>query len=256
MDSIGEILRQARNERGWTLDEVASKTRINRKYLDAIERGDRNSIPGGFFYKSFVRQYASAVSDADSRMAGEIEGMLAAEEPVKVQEPDVQILKAMADRPAQERPGRLRSSSSLTYAVLLIAAVAGSSGLYMWWHQVELHASSPTQAPAQASTPARQPETPAAPEKTPQHAAVQPVASLETPPIAPDEKIVLMVAANEPTWFQVWSDGKSVYSGVLQPGEPKVFAAKEGARMKVGNAGGLEVKFNGRPIGSIGTRGQ
>jgi cytoskeleton protein RodZ len=257
MDSIGEMLHRARDERGLTLDEVAARTRINRKYLAAIERGDRESIPGGFFYKSFIRQYAAIVCDKDSGLADDIEAILAAEGPAAPHEP---VLKTMAAKPPLERPGRSRNISAATYAIFLILALAGSSGLYMWWHWAQqAHAAGetpPAQRPEQASSTPPQPQqtAPNTPPATQQSPPI-PQASTAQPP-SPDSKIVLDIAATEPTWFQVWSDGKSVFSGVLNSGESKTFAAKDGARMKVGNAGGIEVKFNGKPIGAIGTRGQ
>ena len=43
---------------------------------------------------------------------------------------------------------------------------------------------------------------------------------------------------------------------MLQPSQTKTLRASDVAKMKVGNAGGLEVRWNGKPIGPIGPRGQ
>jgi cytoskeleton protein RodZ len=244
MDSIGEILRRAREERGLTLDEIASRTRINRRYLEAIERGDREAIPGGFFYKSFIRQYVSLLGDKDSHLGDEIARILAAEEPAAPPEQDDHILKAMAANPPPERLARSRNVSTTTYLVLLILALAGSSALYMWWHRGQ-QAQTTGETPS-AQKPEQKAESPMVP---------QPVALNKPPPAGPGE-FTLDIEAIEPTWFQVVSDGKMVFTGVLKPGESKTLAVKDGARMKVGNAGGIEVKFNGRPIGTVGNRGQ
>jgi hypothetical protein len=69
-------------------------------------------------------------------------------------------------------------------------------------------------------------------------------------------QVTLSVSATEPTWLSVVSDGKQVFSGVLQPSESKTLEGREAARIKVGNAGGLEVRWNGKPIGPLGPRGQ
>src|SRR5258708_3431192 len=266
MESIGQILRRARDECGLTLDEVATRTRINRKYLEAIERGDRESIPGGFFYKSFIRQYAAVVSGKDSSLVNEVEDILGAEEPAARPEPEDHLLKAMAAKPPMERPATARNVSAATYLILLILALAGSSGLYMWWHRAQqAHAAGDvTPAPAPKQAEQQKTESPPAPQQV--APAPPPVASPATPTPAPppspdvasnpDAKIVLDVAGIEETWVQVFSDGKSAFSGVLKSVESKTFAAKEGARMKVGNAGGLQVKLNGNPIGTIGPSGQ
>ena len=52
------------------------------------------------------------------------------------------------------------------------------------------------------------------------------------------------------------SDGKNIYSGILDPDQTKVFDGHESARIKAGNAGGVHIVFNGRVIGALGPRGQ
>ena len=59
MFSVGEVLQRARLDQGMDLTTVATRTKIKPKYLQAIEAGDRKSLPGGFFYKSFVYEYAT-----------------------------------------------------------------------------------------------------------------------------------------------------------------------------------------------------
>ena len=61
MDSPGTILRRARSQQGLELAELAARIKINRKYLEAMEADNWKNLPGGFFYKSFVRQYAGAL---------------------------------------------------------------------------------------------------------------------------------------------------------------------------------------------------
>ena len=63
-------------------------------------------------------------------------------------------------------------------------------------------------------------------------------------------------SAVEQTWLEVSSDGRVVFSGVLQPGDTKVIAGTQSAKLLVGNAGGLTIKFNGKPIGAVGGRGE
>ena len=56
--SLGEKLRQAREERGISISEVAEQTRISPLYLKSIEADDYKPLPGGIFNKGFVRSYA------------------------------------------------------------------------------------------------------------------------------------------------------------------------------------------------------
>ncbi len=60
-DTIGEQLRQAREERGIPLREVADQTRISIHYLEAIEANEFHRLPGGIFNRSFLKSYARYV---------------------------------------------------------------------------------------------------------------------------------------------------------------------------------------------------
>jgi cytoskeletal protein RodZ len=50
-----------RQQKGISLDEIAQKTKISVRYLDAIERGQFAMLPGGIYNISYIRQYARAV---------------------------------------------------------------------------------------------------------------------------------------------------------------------------------------------------
>ncbi len=59
--TLGEKLRQAREERGITIMEVSEQTRISPLYLEAIENDDYSPLPGGIFNKGFVKSFAKYV---------------------------------------------------------------------------------------------------------------------------------------------------------------------------------------------------
>jgi len=71
-----------------------------------------------------------------------------------------------------------------------------------------------------------------------------------------DGHAVLNLSAIDEVWISVTANGKEVFSGVLKPSQTKTLTGIEAAQMKVGNAGGLDVSWNGKPIGPIGPRGQ
>ena len=61
MSEIGEKLRSARIERGYTIDDLQKKTKIQKRYLAAIEEGKFDQLPGDFYVRAFVKQYADSV---------------------------------------------------------------------------------------------------------------------------------------------------------------------------------------------------
>src|SRR5579871_5328404 len=82
MFSVGETLQRARLEQGLDVATVAVRTKINARYLEAIEADDRGSLPSSFFYKSFVHQYARTLSLDTKEIDAEIDRVLSAEAPV------------------------------------------------------------------------------------------------------------------------------------------------------------------------------
>jgi hypothetical protein len=68
--------------------------------------------------------------------------------------------------------------------------------------------------------------------------------------------VVLNLSATEKTWLSISSEGKRLFSGFLEPSQTKTLTGLDAARMTVGNAGGIEVRLNGKPIGPIGKSGQ
>ena len=60
-DSLGEFLRRERELRNISLDDVAERTKISRRYLEAIEEGHYDRLPGEAFVRGFIRAYARSV---------------------------------------------------------------------------------------------------------------------------------------------------------------------------------------------------
>jgi|SRR5579871_1888782 len=262
--SVGERLRQARLDQGLDLNAVVARTKISVKNLEAIEADDRASIASGFFYRSFVDQYARALSLEPTELLAEVDRMRAVEAPLPLPGQNGQVIRRVEPLyRAKKSYGRMLASLAL-----LVLTLTGCSGFYWLWRTGRMPSIAATinwmqreKSPAQivANRIAPPPKTAesgtaklaaVAPEPTP---APQPN---EAPLLSRDYKLLLDLLAREETWLSVSSDGKQVFSGVLGPNQTKTVAGKEFAKIRVGNAGGLEVKLNGKLIGPLGGRGQ
>ena len=84
-------------------------------------------------------------------------------------------------------------------------------------------------------------------------AAAAPAA--ETPKPEP-AKLSVGLSATERTWVSVSSDGKTVFRGVLRASQTKNIEGLDNAKLLTGNAAGLDVRWNGKPIGPLGLHGQ
>lgn len=61
MDEIGHILREARENKGLSLEDIQDKTRINVRYLAALENGQYSALPTPVHTRGFLRNYARAL---------------------------------------------------------------------------------------------------------------------------------------------------------------------------------------------------
>ncbi len=228
--------------------EIAEELCITQRYLHALECDDLSNLPGTFFYKSFVKQYAAILGVPIKKIQPGIEALVQTVEPVVVETPAVELTPPPGNAirvldPLVEASNRYFSNRKIGLPVVVLTlALLACTGFYKWWTQP------PRQqvrtAPPQAST--QKQNVP--------NSRVE-VSATQDPNDA--NHVVLNLAATEQVWLSITnSEGKQIFSGVLQPSQTKTLTAADAAEMKVGNAGGIEVRLNGKDIGPLGGRGQ
>ena len=86
--TIGEVLKDKRTELGLGLSEAEKLTNIPKLYIIALETGDYKALPGDFYIKAYLKQYAEKLDlDADQIMfAYEKDGSMSVEEHEDIQE--------------------------------------------------------------------------------------------------------------------------------------------------------------------------
>ena len=100
----------------------------------------------------------------------------------------------------------------------------------------------PPQTPQQ-QTPATAPASTAAAEKA-------------APPPNPDATVHLELTFDEPGWVSARADGKFLFTGTMQAGQTKSAEGVKEVTLRLGNAGGVTITLNGKPLGPVGPKGQ
>lgn len=151
--TLGEKLRQARDERGISISEVAEQTRISPMYLELIENDDYRTLPGGIFNKGFVKSYAKYVGIDEQEALQDYAKIVAGDED-KVDHQKVYKPEVLTDD---------RTSSSMIPTIIFAAIILG----LMTWGILELVKyiqANPSQVVANANTaPANNNANPAGP---------------------------------------------------------------------------------------------
>jgi cytoskeletal protein RodZ len=76
LTELGTRLKEAREEKQLTLEVLQERTKIQKRYLEAIERGDFDQLPGNFYTRAFVKSYADAVGLDSEELFREYESIL------------------------------------------------------------------------------------------------------------------------------------------------------------------------------------
>jgi len=186
--SVGEQLRNARENMKLSLEDVASQTRIPRRHLENIEASEWNELPAPTYTIGFAKSYASAVgldrTAIGEQLREEIGGPRAAQTAPEVFEP--------AD-PARAMPMWLVIGAIV--AVILVVL------LFNWLDNRSLEPSDEAAPAVPATAPL---QTSAAPAPAPAPAATGPV----------------VLTALQPVWIRVYQkDGAALFERVLGAGE-------------------------------------
>jgi cytoskeleton protein RodZ len=75
-------------------------------------------------------------------------------------------------------------------------------------------------------------------------------------PTNPNAALHVELIAAEPVWVLAKADGKFSFSGTLEANQHRVIDANQNLTLRLGNAGGISILVNGKPIGPVGPKGQ
>ena len=247
MGSLGETLRQARLNRGASIADAERETHIRRKYLEALESEDYAALPAQVYTRGFIRNYA--------RFLGlDPEQMLDLFGPARSRE-DRPALRAATPRLSTGRPLSMRIFIAL--AVLLLFGLLVT---YLWTQYnsfVEsLGEADRGATPKTTTTAAAGRAAVASPSPLAIIVPAGPPTPAASPAPTPERGIVVEARVSDRTWMEVWVDGAPQLQSTLQAGSVRTFTATQQLRMRVGNAGGVQVIVNGEPLGQLGDRYQ
>jgi cytoskeleton protein RodZ len=287
--SFGERLRREREMRGISLDEIATATKISARNLRALEDEKFSQLPGGIFNKGFVRAYAKFLGIDEEQIVAEYEA--ASQETEAAREQKLKEEFSKAEFRKQRRDGdqeislEPKSQWGTIAIIVLIAALAYVGYSYYQRKKLERQqrfltpvATQAAPAQSQASAPPPLPSAsipePAGNQLAPANAAEpqqsateknqgeQPASQKTETPSAPTDSsssssaakpIELKIKVNKTSWISIVADGKTLVSSTLEPGTERTFKASDKIEMVLGNAGGVEISYNGKTVENPGT---
>lgn len=253
--TVGEQLRKARAAQSLSLGQISEETKISKFYLEAIEANQLERLPGLFFYKAFVRQYATRLKLDGKKLEAQIVAEHGQAEVNLAELRQVQTRTRAGISLNMDSVRRAASTLSadlrLVYAsVGLIVMLAAGSVVYTWLQHPSSRGTSEAASIQEAGEAGIDRVVSA------RQADFRQVVDNLTPQAGPDSGVSLSLSALEPTWVTISAEGRVLYTGIIEPRQSKMLATKNNVVVKVGNAAGLEVKWNGKPLPKLGDQKQ
>lgn len=237
--SFGDWLRRQREMREISLRDIADRTKISLRYLEAMEDDRFDLLPAPIFAKGFLREYARYVGLSPDEV---VNHYLAVQQQQSPEEDGVKKDQTLVNRPHRAKPVR-----SWTYGLFLALAVLALIALI--WALVWYNNHRRDQPSAEATPP------PIAAPPEPLAAVQEPAAAPNIPekPSAPLE-VTLDFTAN--CWVEVRVDDKPFLSEERVQGESLPITAQKSVDIKLGDAGAAEIQVNGQAYPLNGKSGE
>lgn len=229
---VGLELRQARERRGLSLQQISNTTKISLRVLQAIEASDAARLPAPVFTRSFVRTYAAQVGlDPDDVSPRYLEQFV----PPEPSEP------AQPAREPAERPfGRLLKGRFGTASVVILVGLAAFLLAVRNARQARSDAGPGSGAAVVSAAGTTQPA---------------PVATSGRAP-APPATLHLTITPTGPCWVQASVGSDAVFAKLLGAGDRREVNAPSDVTLRVGDPGAFAFSINGMPAKVLGPRGQ
>ncbi|MGB9773483.1 MAG: helix-turn-helix domain-containing protein [Bacteroidota bacterium] len=252
MATFGEELRLYREKKNVSLQEIATATRINIRFLEAIERNDFHFLPEPYV-RSMVREYAAyleldpeKVMEAFDRegkaqqQAGVEPKQLPSQQPGGLRIVSLKKLQSQFTNIFSENLWQRIQTSPVSIAIMLLAAIGLVTFLLL--------RSAGTHSPVR--------EIPFERVMKENEFRVSPnVRTAKTPSTQIPDSLELVGKTNDTVWIQIKADTSQPIDVILAPDRSYIWKAKQRFRITLGNAGGIQFTLNGKPIGYLGKRG-
>ncbi len=270
---VGNILRAAREERGLSLKDIENETSIRALYIEAIEKGKQDVLPSEVYVKGFIRNYATFLGlDADAlarQYQEELHGT--------VEEKTDKVVPVAV--PGKEEHGpfttgsdfkeRVEKSHRTQHILIALGIVIGlfvGSIYYFFGDDAVKKREQPSPVSQQVPSATNTTSAPAVPVPAPAVAPATPPVS--APPSAPadsaaspkqpDSKagaVNVTAKFNDRCWMHVIADGQVIYEGIVDAGQMISWKGKDRVTVTAGNAGAVDIVYNGRDLGRLGNVG-
>ncbi|SFI24633.1 MULTISPECIES: RodZ domain-containing protein [unclassified Bacillus (in: firmicutes)] len=270
MTELGQKLKEAREMKGFSIDQLQEITKIQKRYLIGIEEGNFSIMPGDFYARAFIKQYAEAVGLNGEATLEEYRHEIP-------QTASQSVPQVPTGQKAQETVQRAASSPIADHMPkILITLLVIAVGVAIWFvfrfvtgksdvSQVNQTKNAQTEVEKAENSPLDQKkeekkeekkEVPQQPQQQ-QNAAQEEIKVVEkngkesTLELSHNKELKVEVHAKGTSYVDIKNDsGKEYYTGTLNKDETQQqdLSSEHVVRLNIGNAPNVEIKINSKVV--------
>jgi cytoskeletal protein RodZ len=267
--SIGEALRQRREDRGLSIEQASAQSKVPLRLLQALESDDYRLLPDPLYLIRFLHDYARFLALEPEALEAEFQR--AVRRPPRVPLAPTSTVPTPPVVPWKQLAWTAAALIVVVPIVFIALSLASKRAAERTptavpEQKTEQVAQAPQLPDASATPAAPESAAPSAgPDATPDqvHGPGVPLPSAggepatSPPPVtSPAGRQVLVARAHELTWMVIKADGSEPREVLLQAGETARFNADTRFVVTLGNAGGVALSVNGVPVPPLGRSGE
>lgn len=233
--SFGHYLQSIRLEKKIGLEQISEQTRIGLGNLLLIEQEDHERLPAAVYVKGFLRAYAATIgADGD--------------EAIRRYEAQLDVVRPKSDSKSASKGIDPKMRWKILVSLLLLICIIGFSVFAVLLFRHVSNADKPAEPGVAAE------KEPAA--ETRSRSGRQDTETDSEPTRTVPEKLMLQVTALEDTWLKVIIDEMGSAEHNLRSGDQIELEAATGFNLLIGNAGGVRLTLNDKPVIIHGKSGE
>jgi len=227
--SLGSMITKARRDAGFSIDDLSDATNIRSALLREMEADQFTNCGGETYARGHLRNIAKKLNiDAQPFLE-----TYEAEQGQSVRSiQDLWVENSLMEEPGEPRKVSWKVLAGISIASLLVIGLA----------QVIFTSSSESPIPTPITT----------------STTTTPAPDEQTEIVSDGTKVDIVITASRGRSYLLVSDeqGQVLFDGQISQGEEKIYSSTSKLTLKVGNAGALDLKVNGKAVPPIGTPGQ
>lgn len=253
LQKFAEDLKKQRSEKNVTLEQIASKTRIDIKFLSAIENADFDVLPE-VYIKAFIKEYAKFIDLPYDTVLKKFElarqGIIEDDAPVENQnetpENEFTVRKEFDSSTEVYNSPEFSEKNSKNNFVLLISAAVFVILLIVLFTVFGGSEEKIVTEKSMRNTPKISSEV------------TSPVneKALIKEPVIPDDYLKLKIFATDTTWIKIIKDESVAEEALMLPNSSKNVEAGKSFYLVVGNAAGVNFELNSKKLSFKGDKNQ